>query len=254
MKNKFLPEVIKKITKRSKKIITSDELKKIIQAVLDHEYLAPRAYKILYYLKKRGYLLSLKKTIFYIKKPEQQITEQSVIEENYWQILHAHCSQLSWKQWYVWWFKALQLTTMDLSIPENIQIVTHNHQRQEVVVSERTIQFKKYTVKWNTLFDKFKKHTIRQKLQSRWYLLAKKELAVLEILYSFDTFENQYELEYLKKYIKKHKHWDFTVREEILKLWKHHTSINRLYELFTQYQLKIAPDLLEVIRKYWFKL
>jgi hypothetical protein len=95
MKNKYLPEVIKKITKRSKKIISSEEIKKLIESVLGDQYLDTRAYKILYYLKKRGYLLSIKKTIFYIKKPEQLITEQSVVEEYYWQLLHTHCTQLS---------------------------------------------------------------------------------------------------------------------------------------------------------------
>jgi hypothetical protein len=100
------------------------------------------------------------------------------------------------------------------------------------------------------LFNEFKKYTTKHKLQARAFILAKKELAVLEILYSFDTFENQYELEYLKKYIKKHKHREYEVRESILKLGKHHTSINRLYELFEQYQPKSAPKLLEIIRKY----
>lgn len=254
MKNKFLPEIIAKISKRSRKIISSDEIKKLIHSVLKDEYADTRAYKILYYLKKKWYLLSLKKTIFFIKKPEQSTTEQSVIEEYYRQLLHAHCAHLSWKKWYMWWFKALQLTAMDLSIPDTIQIVTENKQRQEVIVAERIVQFKKYTTKWKPLFEAFKKYTTKHKLQARSFNLAKKELAVLEILYNFDTFENQYELEYLKKYIKKNKHRDFSIRESLLKLGKHHTSINRLYNLFVQYQPKLAPDLLEIIRKYGFIL
>jgi hypothetical protein len=36
---------------------------------------------------------------------------------------------------------------MDMSIPDTIQIVTENQQRQEVIVAERIVQFKKYTTK-----------------------------------------------------------------------------------------------------------
>jgi hypothetical protein len=107
---------------------------------------------------------------------------------------------------------------MDLSIPERIQIVTQNQQRQEVVVSEKIIQFKKYTARQELLFKKFKKYTIKQKLRTNTFLVASKELAVLEVLYSFDSFDNQFELEYVKKALKKYKNRDVTIRENILKI------------------------------------
>lgn len=105
-----------------------------------------------------------------------------------------------------------------MAIPEALQIVTENIQRQEVVVSERIVQFKKYTTQGKSLFIQFKKHTTTKKLQSKIFRIAKKELAVLEVLYSFDNFEHQYELAYLKKFIKKYKDRDFSVWESILKL------------------------------------
>jgi surfactin synthase thioesterase subunit len=53
MKNQFLPEIIKKITSRKKKIITSDEIKSLIESIMKADYQDTRAYKIIYYLKKK---------------------------------------------------------------------------------------------------------------------------------------------------------------------------------------------------------
>lgn len=254
MKNIYLPQIIRKLKRRTKKIIYIDSLKSVIQEVMGEEYLDKRAYKILYYLKKKWRLISLKKSIFFIKDPETVMSEEEITEQYYRQLLHKHCNHVAWKNRYVWWLKALQIQFMDLSIPERIQIVTQNQQRQEVVVSEKIIQFKKYTARQELLFKKFKKYTIKQKLRTNTFLVASKELAVLEVLYSFDSFDNQFELEYVKKALKKYKNRDVTIRENILKIWKHHTSINRLHQLLVQVQPKAAEQLMESIKKYGFVL
>ena len=95
MKNQHLPSIIKKITRRSNKIFTSIEIKKTIQSVVLDEYTDKRAYKIIYYLKKKGYLISIKKTLFFVTTPEKELTEELIIEEYYWQLLHNHCIQLN---------------------------------------------------------------------------------------------------------------------------------------------------------------
>lgn len=254
MKNIHLPQIIKKLKRRTKKIIYIDALKSVIQEVMGEDYLDKRAYKILYYLKKKWQLVSLKKSIFFIKDPELVISEEQITEQYYRQLLHKHCNHVAWKNRYLWWLKALQIQFMDLSIPERIHVITENQQRQEVVVSEKIVQFKKYTARQELLFKKFKKFTIKQKLRTNTFLVANKELAVLEVLYSFDSFDNQFELEYIKKALKKHKNRDISVRENILKIGKHHTSINRLYELLLQAQPKVAGELMESIKRFGFVL
>lgn len=252
MKNVHLPQIIKKLKRRSKKIIYIDALKNTIEEVMGEEYLDKRAYKILYYLKKKWLLVSLKKNIFFIKDPEVAMSDDQITEQYYRQLLHKHCNHVAWKNWYLWWLKALQIQFMDLSIPERIQIITEDQQRQEVIVSEKIVQFKKYTARKESLFKKFKKYTIRQKLRTNTFLVASKELAVLEVLYSFDSFDNQYELEYVKKALKKNKNRDISARENILKIGKHHTSINRLYQLLLQTQPKVAEQLILSIKRYGF--
>lgn len=254
MKNSYLPIIIKRLAKRTKKIIYIDDLKKMIQEVMLDEYLQKRAYKILYYLKKKWHLISLKKSIFFIKDPDDDTSEQDIVENRYRPLLHKHCSNISQKSRYISWFKALQIQFNDLSIPDEIQVVTLDQQRQEVVIAERIVQFKKYTSKKQLLYKHFKKHTTKYKLKTNSFLIANKELAVLEVLYNFDSFENQYEYEYLKKVMKKYKAWDTTVREQVLKLWKHHTSANRLYELLSTYHPKVAEKLMESIKRYGFVL
>ncbi|USN56151.1 MAG: hypothetical protein H6765_08495 [Candidatus Peribacteria bacterium] len=64
-------------------------------------YSDTKAYKFIYYLKNRGYLVSIKKTIFYVKYPEDHISESLILEDYYWQILHHHCSETLEKNWYI---------------------------------------------------------------------------------------------------------------------------------------------------------
>jgi hypothetical protein len=79
--------VVKKLLKKTNKIVSIDELKNIFKD-LDETIDNKRIYKKIYYLKNQGYILSLKKDLFFIKNPEDEITEDSIIEENYWKYLY----------------------------------------------------------------------------------------------------------------------------------------------------------------------
>lgn len=84
-----------------KEIITIDELATLTRRIFDQENSSQKLYKVIYYLKQRGYLLSIKKDLFIIKDPEDTRTEYHFIEEWYWSILAKHCKQLYRSQWYI---------------------------------------------------------------------------------------------------------------------------------------------------------
>lgn len=93
MRNSYLQPIANKLQKRSNKIIYADKLKAVIESVMEENYTDKRAYKIIYHLKNKGHLVSLKKNIFFIKKPSAIVSEQVLIEDWYWSLLHNHCSE-----------------------------------------------------------------------------------------------------------------------------------------------------------------
>lgn len=89
-KNSYLAELVKKLKRWRHKIIYSHELKTIIKKTMNSEYTDKKAYKLMYYLKNKGYLMSIKKEIFYVKFAEDHISEDLILEDRYWYILHHH--------------------------------------------------------------------------------------------------------------------------------------------------------------------
>ncbi len=254
MKNSYLQPVAKKLQKRSNKIIYADWLKDVIKSIMKENYTDKRAYKIIYHLKNKGFLISLKKTIFFIKKPSEIVSDELLVEDWYWTILHWHCVNSLWKNRYIWWIKALELNFANYDIPDEILVVWPNKQWTEVVIWLKTVNFKKYTSKKTLLFPLFKKFTNKMKLWRYSYTYANKELALLESLYNFDQFCDRYEYEIIKKTLKKTKDRDISVWEKIMKAWKHHSSINRLYDIAKKQNPALAERLLISIKKYSFVL
>jgi len=254
MKNSYLQPVASKLQKRSNKIIYADWLKWVIESVMKENYTDKRAYKIIYHLKNKGFLISLKKNIFFIKKPSEIVSEELLIEDWYRTILHSHCTSSLWRNWYIWWIKALEINFSNYDIPDEIQVVAPNKQWTEVVIGSKTISFKKYTSKKTLLFPLFKKFTNKMKIGRYSYVYANKELALIESLYNFDQFCDRYAFEIIKKALKKTKDWDITVREKIMKSGKHHSSINRLYDIAKKENPALAEKLLISIKKYSFVL
>lgn len=253
-KSSYLNEISLILKKRRHKVIYSDDLKWVIKKVMTTEYTDKKAYKQIYYLKNKGYILSIKKDIFYCKLPEDHISEDLILEDRYRFILHHHCKKHTENKRYIWWLKALELWQQNFSIPEHIRIVNPKKQSKEVVVADKSIQFKKYSTKKIEHFKKFKKHTEKIKMWKYSFPFAKKELALLESLYNFDISCDRYTYELIKKIIKKTKHMDIKCIEDILKLGKHHTSVNRLYKICKSLNKKLADDLLPVIKKWSFVL
>ncbi len=253
-KNSYLAEVAKKLKKRRHKIIYSSELKPKIQKIMWPEYTDKRGYKIIYYLKNKWYILSIKKEIFYVKFPEDHISEDLIIDDWYRLILHHHCKSATDGQRHIWWLKALEFNLSNHSIPDQILIITPNKQSKEVIVSDKIVHFKKYTSKKTNHYKLFKKYTDKIKMWKHSFRFSNKELSLLESLYNFDELHDRYTYEIIRKVVKKMKDIDTECISQILKSWKHHSSVNRLYKICLKENKKLAALLLPSIKKWSFQL
>lgn len=254
MRNSYLQSLIKKVEKMKGKLIYSDKLKSIIKHLMKENYHDTKAYKLIYYLKNKWYLISLKKNIFYIKAPEQIFHEEDIIEHRYRPILYEHCTVSLKKQRYIWWVKALEIHYHNLAIPDNILIVNEKKQSKEMALASQAIQFKKYTNQWTNLFKKFKKHTIKVKIWKRTFPIANKELALLECMYNHDSMFDKSTNILVKKVIKRSTQFDIQTIVQLIKIGKHHTSLNRLYKIAKENNKTFAKQLNEIIKKYSFFL
>lgn len=141
-----------------------------------------------------------------------------------------------------------------MEAPERIEVVCTHKQSVEVVLADKQVHFKKYSSKGASLFKTFKKWTVKQKHGRYSFSYATKELALLEILYNFDKDYDRYGYEFVKKFVKKHKDWNISTWEKIMKSGKHHTSINRLYDIAKINNKPLAEELLLIIKKHSFIL
>ena len=256
MRNKFIEPVIKKLTKRSKKICTTVELKTILSTLMWDEYADTKAYKIIYYLKNKWYLYSLKKNILLIKQPDEEIDELALTDQWYRTLLAQQCKDSHWANRYIWWYKALQLTFSNNEVIDSVLIVNEKKQWTEAVMFDQTIQLKKYTSSGESLFKLFRKFTSSEYIGKTRCKIADKELAILETLFNADSITDREQFTYVKKIIKKTKvmHRDSTVWKKILLTWKHHTSLHRLYEIAHSSNKDLATIIDDLLKKYSFQL
>ncbi|MEF2174892.1 MAG: hypothetical protein V3575_00350 [Candidatus Absconditabacteria bacterium] len=254
MQNQYFNIVVKKILKSRGKVINSEKIKKIINDILESQYSDKKCYKIIYHLKNRGYLISLKKDIFYVKTPEDEIKEEQLVDQYYWTVLKSHCEQLG-TNWYIGGGKALELNMLNYDIPQEIEIINPFKQSKESVLSGKFIKFKKYTSGENNLFKKMKKFTNKIKIGTCTLQISNIENSILESLYNPDYLTANYHQELIKKLLRKHKKtFNFKMVEEIMKTGKHHSSINRLYKIGKSIDPDFANEILKIIKKYSFVL
>lgn len=254
MRNTYLQSLIKKISKKRGKLIYSDELKTLSRALMGKQYSNAKAYKLIYYLKNKWYLISLKKNIFYVKLPEDFLSEEAIIEDRYRPILYNHCKSSLWTKRYIGGEKALEMHYSNFEIPEIVLVVNQEKQSKEMALAMQSIQFKKYTAKGKNLFNKFKKHTSKIKIGRYNFPIASKELSLLECMYNHDEMFHKDTDIMVKKVIKRSTQFDIDIIAQLVKLGKHHTSINRLYKIAKKTNKTFAKQLSEIIKRYSFFL
>ena len=254
---KPIDELIQNLQRSKKKIISSDELKNLIISSFWENTPISKIYKITFQLKNRGFLIWLRKDIFFISNPEKLIRTEEIEENRYRKLLKDQCNKTC-KQRYIWWLTALEihLHWTWVTIPETITIINKDKQATETLIFEKSISFKKYETKWkNLILPLIKETTEINMLSCKNLPIANLELSILECLYNFDTTNRWYIEECIKKAIKKNgKTLNLSILESIIKLWKHNTSLNRLYSLTKLTYHSLSDDIKKLIKKYGFVL
>lgn len=252
-----IEKLVQILQKQKKKIISSDDLKKHIYLSFWENTPISKIYKITFQLKNRWFLSPLRKDLFYIANPERPITDEEIEELRYRRLLKDHCNWVS-KQRYIWGLTALEihLHWTWVTIPETIMIVNKEKQAIETLLFEKQIAFKKFESKWKNLIPQLIKQTTEINMPNgKNLLIANLELAILECLYNFDTANKWYIEECIKKAIKKNwKKLNLSTLESIIKLWKHNSSLNRLYSLTKLTYPTLSDEIKKLIKKYGFVL
>ena len=254
---KPIENLIQILQRQKKKIITSNDLKKHILFAFWESTQINKIYKITFQLRNRWFLFSLRKDLFYISSPEKPITNEEIEEQRYRKLLKDHCNWVC-KQRYIWGLTALEIHLHGnwVTIPDTIMIINKEKQAVETIVFERQIAFKKFETKWKNLISQLIKQTTEVDMPNcKNLLIANLELSILECLYNFDTTNKWYIEECIKKAIKKNwKTLNIQNLETIIKLWKHNTSLNRLYQLTNSIYPSLSKEIKNLIKKYWFVL
>lgn len=254
MSNKVFDNLVKKLIKYKGKLVDGDKVSSLLKSSLAEDFSIQKMYKVIYYLKIRGYLENLKKNIFFVKDPERDYAKDEIINLFYRTIVKKHCSDFLKGNRYIWGLKALELNLTSFDVPEELSIVNQHKQATEVVMFDKQIVFKTYAKnKTDNLFKFFRKLTKKVTIGKLNFPIAWLELAILESLYNPSMISQWYINELVKKVIRKHhKTLDIKVRESILRKNKHNTSINRLYMLTKSIDPVLADKLKGLIKKYGY--
>ena len=254
---KPIENLIQILQKQKKKILSSDDLKKYIYLAFWESTPISKIYKITFQLRNRQYLIWLRKDLFYITNPDKLVSNEEIEEQRYRKLLKNHCNWVC-KQRYIGSLTALEihLHWNGVTIPETIMIINKEKQTVETVIFEKQIAFKKFETKWKNLVSQLIKQTNEVNMPNcKNLLIANLELSILECLYNFDTTNKWYIEECIKKAIKKNgKTLNLSILEAIIKLWKHNTSLNRLYNLTKLTYPVLSEEIKKLIKKYGFIL
>ena len=128
------------------KILNQDQL----YSLLDHsDWLKKweKKYKIVYYLRLRGYLFPLKRNLFLVTSPEKKWTEDQILSLYYWEVLAKMGKDLWWNKRYIWGLKALEIRLWDYDIRDEILLVNGEAQGVELVMLDKIAQLKSYNNK-----------------------------------------------------------------------------------------------------------
>lgn len=254
MENKSFDIVVKKLMKQKWKLVDIKKIGDMLSNIHDGSS-QQKVYKMVYYLKNRGYLSTIKKNIFLVKDPEATISPEYIIDHFYRKLVKKHCREFLSSTRYIWWVKALELNLSSLDAPDDLLIVNQTKQATEVIMLEKQIIFKTYSKakEKGNLFGFF--NALTRKITVQWvtFPVACLELAILESLYNPSMVSQGYVNELVKKVLRKQrKSLDVTIRANILKKNKHHTSINRLYALAKTIDEGLADKIKAIIKKYGY--
>ncbi len=252
MRNKYFNTVVEKMSKYKWKVLDTKKMKDIIWNIMWDEYETRKFYKIIYYLTNRWYIVPMKKKIYYINPSKEDVDEKNIANDLYRDILKKFCNRKTetWK-WYIWWMKALELHINNLSIPEDIVIISKYKQWYDVLMFDKHVIFKNYVSKDEFLFDIFFKYTSKIYIDNIVFNYVCIEIALLESLYNISKINEIYIIELVKKIIRQNADTlNIDIWKNVLIHNKHHSSINRLYRIAEWIDPVLADKIKSIIKKY----
>lgn len=231
------------------------DLKKIGQKVLMEDYTDMKFYKIIYFLKNRWYLETIKKNIFFVKAPDLILNKQNILDNSYRFVVKNHCNDFSSGRWYVSWLKALEIHLKSYDVPDELIIVNQNKQSSEILLYDKQVLFKTYSNsrEKENLFKFFYNYTQEVVLQWQKIQIAGLELSILESFYNPSLISKWYLQELIKKTIKNY--WtqiNLLIFESIIKKAKHNSSMNRFYKSILSIDAEFAEKIRFIIKKYGY--
>lgn len=250
MWNKYFDIVVESLMKYRGKLVNISKIQALLARVVDDQCDAQKLYKLIYYLKNRWYLLTIKKNVFLVKRMEEEYTQQQLLDMFYRTVVRQHCSDFLTSHRYVGGLKALELNVSSFSVPDELLVVNVYKQSNEIVMLDKQICFKRYGTKKENLFSFFYSFAKKITFQGNSFWIAWLELALLESLYNPWLIHSGYVQELVKKVIREHKdELDIKIWEKILRRNKHHSSINRLYKIVLTVDPLLADKLKALIKK-----
>lgn len=245
--------IVKNLWKHKWKIITNEEVRKILSSVWEGELTNSRVYKTSHKLKNKWHLMSIKKNLFLVTDPKKQPNEDEILINHYRKLLKRHCNDYLEGGWYIGWVKALEFHLQNYSIPENIDIVNTYKTSLEVIAFDKTINYKQYTHRHHDIFKEVKKYLWKIKLWRYSFALAPLELAMLESLHNPSIVQRNLINEYIKTILRKHKKTiNMELFEHILNVNKHHVGVNRIYHLSKSIDKTLADQLYDILKRHSF--
>ncbi len=252
MKKWYFNIFVEKLLKRKWKLIYLETIEEILVGVMWENYSRPKAYKLVHTAKNKGLIISLKKDLYYIPHHNEQETD--IIEQYYRDILHDHIKTYTDNKWLLTWLPALQLLLQNYEIPDTIQCITPNKQCIEVVVRDKKIAMKKMTAEKESLYNTLKYTAKKITVRNKSFLCTSLTISLMEALYANNEnllITQEMAKKILKKYRKQ------IDRDEIITLlrkWKYHSSINKLYHISRSLNDEYPKHIMDIIKKHSYRI
>ena len=261
MSLKYVEPIVRKLSKKIGKIIDDQELQSLQKDILGLNFDKNKFYKLIFILKQKQYLIPLKKDLYLVSYPENKnFTLANSIDKLYRDLLYKQIKKECKNNYYIGGSKGLELHLNNYGIPSEIEIYNDKNQGREQVISDYYLYYKHYSqskkdaLTEKTLLKKIQASHSVVKIGSNNFQVGCVEICLLECLYYKDQVSSHHS-DLIKKIVKKFKDQrNRDLMKIIISSGRHHTSINRLYEMSKSIDSNFANSCLQVIRTYGFKM
>lgn len=224
-------------------------------------YTRAKWYKMIHLAKNKGYLLSLKKDLFFVPSLEMALAHQTeeemenaVIENRYRHILHEHIKKYMDNKWLITGTTALNIFLQNYEIPDTITLISVNKQSVETIVRDKKVAVKKVTLGTTSFFNVLKKNARKVTVRNKSFYTTSLSVSLLEALYA-NTDNELLTVELCKKIIRKYrKQLDRTEIIALLRKGKYHSSMNKLYKIARSIDESYAQQIMDIIKKHSYRI